>query len=749
MSMPPLPAGFVLDPPQQPRAPVPPAGAAVPPLPPGFVLADAEPSLELDIVGGTPGAPVSAAEIEALRAGADRGAPDPVGEPQGNALTRMLGELGGRQVMQGLAGLYGAAGGDALNHYVLDPLSEATGFELGTGGRTYRDAASDLADELGMRAPATGSERILSDVGEALTGTGATLGIGGLLNLGRTGASMAGSQAALINPAAASAGSAAPSLVANPGAAARAGDLLASQPGLQVLSTMGGAAAGGAARESDAGIAAQLAASVLGGLAPTAAVAGVPMAARGVIRGGEENRANLAAAVDDFTALGGASPTVGQGTGSRLRQAAETLLGAGPTSSGVIARAGAEQGDRIGQGLSDLARGMSRNPTAEGAGRAIQSGVGTFSRNTRAQRRALYWQVDQQVPGDTPVDLSRTQRTLAAMTAPTPGAEATTGALINPELKRIADNLATDLDASGGAGLPYEAVKGLRTRLGEEAFSFSLTPDKPTAQLRQLYGALTDDLTEVAKQAGPAAERAVMRANRYYRASQKRLELLEDVVGRNGGPERVFQAAMQGTREGATVLRSVMRSLPEDAQKDVTAAVIKRMGMANPGAQGAVGAAGGADEAFSAATFLTNWNRLSPEARAALFNRYGGDMSDDIDRIARVAERIKEGSGVLRNPSGTAAQSAAFGYAGTLAAALMTGNTPMAGGLMVSGAFANGFARAMTNPQFVKWLARTTDLPVGALPAQLNVLHRMANENDDEAIADVAEVLSAAAEQRE
>src|SRR5690606_41933517 len=40
----------------------------------------------------------------------------------------------------------------------------------------------------------------------------------------------------------------------------------------------------------------------------------------------------------------------------------------------------------------------------------------------------------------------------------------------------------------------YEAVKGLRTRLGDEAFSFSLTPDKPTAQLRQLYGALTQDL---------------------------------------------------------------------------------------------------------------------------------------------------------------------------------------------------------------------------------------------------------------
>ena len=199
------------------------------------------------------------------------------------------------------------------------------------------------------------------------------------------------------------------------------------------------------------------------------------------------------------------------------------------------------------------------------------------------------------------------------MTAPTPGAEATTGALINPELGRIAENLATDLAAGNGKALPYEAVKGLRTRLGEEAFGFSLTPDKPTAQLQQLYHALSNVIAVAAKNAGPEAERALKRANTYYSKSQKRLELLESVVDRNGGPERIFQSAMSGTREGSTVLRSVMRSLPEDAQKDVTAAVIRRMGLANPGGQDR------GSEVFSAANFLTNWNKISPEARATLF----------------------------------------------------------------------------------------------------------------------------------
>ncbi len=73
------------------------------------------------------------------------------------------------------------------------------------------------------------------------------------------------------------------------------------------------------------------------------------------------------------------------------------------------------------------------------------------------------------------------------------------------------------------------------------------------------------------------------------------------MVEKNGGPEKVFQAAMSGTKDGATTLRAVMRSLPEDGQKAVSAAVIKRMGLANPGAQNAAG------DAFSPNTFLTNW----------------------------------------------------------------------------------------------------------------------------------------------
>lgn len=627
--------------------------------------------------------------------------------------------FGLRSIVQSGGSLLGALGGDALG--ALE--TKVTGRPVAS----FRDNAARLADVIGLPQAETSGDRILGDVGEALAGTGLTLGAGGLANAGRT-----------VLPTVARA---APTPQIIPTLGQRGAELLTAQPVLQTISAATGAGASSAVKEGGGGAGAQLGAGLLGGLSPAVVAAGAPAVVRGVLRGGEANRRGLETAIKDFGDLGGATPTVGQGTGSRMRQGLENLLGSSPTAGGVIARAGERQGEQIGQGLNDLARSMSGNPTAEGAGRSIRQGIDTFAKNVKAMRRGLYWQVDRSIPPDTGVPLLRTQQTLAAMTAETPGAEATTGALINPELGRIAENLATDLAAGNGRSLPYDAVKGLRTRLGEEAFNFSLTPDKPTAQLRQVYQALSDDIAQAAKQAGPAAEQALKRANNYYAKSQKRLELLESVVDRNGGPEKIFQAAMTGTREGATVLRSVMRSLPADAQKDVTAAVIRRMGLANPGAQDAAG------EVFSAATFLNNWNKVSPEARSTLFNRYGGKMSDDIDKLARVADSIKDGSGVLRNPSGTGAQVASFGYGGGLALSILTGDIPSLAKLAAGGALANITARAMTSPKTVNWLARNTETPVGALPAQLNVLKRIAAENDDEAAADLAAALEGSEEE--
>ncbi|WP_140726548.1 hypothetical protein [Pseudomonas sp. Hp2] len=153
---------------------------------------------------------------------------------------------------------------------------------------------------------------------------------------------------------------------------------------------------------------------------------------------------------------------------------------------------------------------------------------------------------------------------------------------------------------------------------------------------------------------------------------------------------------MSGTRDGGTTLRAVMQSLPKDGQRAVSAAVIKRMGLPTPG-QASIGA-----DQFSAATFLTNWNRLSPEGRRALFDRYGPAFSQDMSRIASVADNIKSGAKVYANPSGTANRSASITYGAALVASLLDPSMATTGTLVADDAGANLTARAFTNPSFVK-----------------------------------------------
>lgn len=659
--------------------------------------------LNIDIVGGTR---QSVADQQPQQASV---APDGWNYGVGRDLA-----YGARSVLQGAGGLLGAVGGDAFNNYIVNPVARAVGMQE---ARPYREEAMALADRLGLPQAQTSGDRVLGDVGEALTGTGLTLGIGGginaLANLGRGAATPATNQLA---------------------------QFLTAQPAMQAASAAGSAGASSLARESGASQGNQLLAGLAGGLGPSAARAGLGATARGLVRGssGEQMRNTLA----DFQALG-ANPSVGQASGNRMVQGVENILAGGPTSTGVMTRFAERQADDIGNGLQGLAQGISRNPSAERAGRAIERGVDTFNKNVAANRKALYWQADQYIPDMTPTSMQNTLRAAVALTTPDPRAAATTGGLIQPGIAALRKNLETDLAANGGQ-LTYGALRRIRSDIGEQIGKASpLNPPADIRELNRLYGALSDDMRASAQSQGPQAVAAANRANNYTRASAERLEAMSRVVEKVGGPERVYNAVMAGTKDGGTTLRSVMQSLPPDGQKAVTAAVIRRMGMANPGMQDAAG------EAFSAQTFLRKWNDVSPEAKRTLFDRYGKGFSQDVDRIARVTQNIRDGSRVFSNPSGTANRAAALTYGGSLVASLFDPSMATTGSLLIGGGLANAASRALTNPKVVAALARATNYPISGVLATSRELHKIAQQEGDQDIAAIAEYLGQQAQSQQ
>jgi len=507
------------------------------------------------------------------------------------------------------------------------------------------------------------------------------------------------------------------------------GTTLAGGPAVQGVSAVAGSGASGTVREAGGTPTQQTVAGLTAALTPGVGIPVAQSVVRGTLRGTAPQA--LQENIATFTRAGTA-PTLAQGTQGRIAQATESFLAKVPGGAGRIASNAQKQADDVAARVERIADDLSPKVTAERAGRAIEKGIKGFVERFKAKASRLYDDVDKHVDTNLPVKLGSTQTFLRTTTAPVAGAEQTSQLLSSKFLDDIAKALDTDLQtalAQGVDGIPYSSIKALRSRVGEKLSNLSLIDDASKGDLKRLYGALSDDLSTFAATQGDDAVRATRRADAFYRAGRNRIDEVERVINKNGGPEKIFNAALSGTKEGATTLRTVMKSLKPDEQRMVAAAVVRRMGKATPGQQDVSG------EVFSINTFLTNWARLSPEARGTLFSRFGPKFSKNMQALARFASNVREGSGVFRNPSGTGqALNLQVIGGGTVALAAMQ-QFELAAALVATTAGANLMSRLMTNPRFVSWLAAQTRIPAGAYSAQVQALARMAANDRDIALA--------------
>lgn len=604
----------------------------------------------------------------------------------------------GRQL--GLAGRYGIEGVGNLLGIAADPIGETIDYANGPN-RDYQpvgQSASKLADWIGLPKPQGGLEEGVADASRALVGTGAMAGAG----------------------------------------LASGASALAEQPLMQALSSITGSASQSIAKEAGAGETGQFLAGLAGGVGPAMIGSAASALTRGAVRGGEAGRKALEDTISDFAAAG-TTPSVGQGTQSRALRAAETTLSRAPGAAGPMVRAAERQADEIGSKIAQYADDLAPKTSPTAAGRTIEQGIagpGGFVDRFKTKAGQLYDAVDQFMPADTPVPLKATQSFLTKAAAPMKGAEKTSALLANPRLGAIGEALGEDLAANNGV-LPYQAAKALRTRVGEMISNAGLMTDIPKGELKRLYGALSQDIRVQAAN-DPKAAATLRRAETYYKAGRDRLDRVEAVVDKAGGPEKIFQAATSGTREGASTLRSVMQSLKPEESRVVASAVVRRLGRANPSAQNDVG------DVFSTERFLTNWNGMSPEAKSALFGRMTPQFRSNMDKIAKVASNLREGSGVFKNPSGTAQALSNQTTSADLALAALSGHLGVAaaGGASIAGA--NAIARLFTSPSAVHWLARQTKLPKGAFLGQVTSLANLAKRNNDDDAADLANLLKQA-----
>lgn len=433
--------------------------------------------------------------------------------------------------------------------------------------------------------------------------------------------------------------------------------------------------------------------------------------ARSVV-GGTRNAAQRL--VDAYRQLG-VDPTAGAVSGSRAVATIEKGLESASASASVMQ----EQAERVlaqTKAATDrVASSFGRPLTPEGAGATIKQVAINAAERFGFRQEKLYTEAFDLVGPDTPVPLDSIKTLRADLEARIARAPGSLGPIMNRALG-VLRSLEGD---AGDVGLPFDALREIRTAIGRDLDSPMLAgaTSAENVIMKQVYGALTEDMGAAAKSAGPDAAKKLAVADRYTRRFMTQSAETLDKIAKMDADAAAFRFAMQGAQDGGTGLARLRRNFLPEEWDVVAGSVINRLGMARPGAQDAAG------EAFSVSTFLTNWNKLSPEAKKALFGgtRYA-DLRPDLDRLVQVVGSLKEVE-KLTNTSNTARAMFTLMTISSLGAA---------GGAIIGGAEGSGYgaagtiglsivapraaAKLITSPRFVKWLTTPPDTVNGIGP---------------------------------
>lgn len=467
------------------------------------------------------------------------------------------------------------------------------------------------------------------------------------------------------------------SALVSPGAVQNALMTVGRAPVADMVAGAGAGAGGEVARRNDAGPMGQAAGMLAGGLA-----GGVGVNALAGSFGPRNASALAQAATRQNVDL---LPADAGGRGAKIVTSAAR---SSPFSSNAIEQAAGRTQQQITNAVDRTVSSQGRVVTTDVAGESVRKSAQNYADTSAKRGGQLYDRARQLAKGVTAIKPLQTIRAIDEQIArlkQAPDAEASS--LAN-ELLAFRDNIAK--------GVSIDGLRDARTRLSQGVYDGKLRNGQTQGMYQKILGNIASDIDAGLRAAGkPQAAQAFKVADKFW---ADRVELidkaLEPIIGKEGAKsgEQIIQtieSMARGQMGGNARLSRLLGSMTKEEAGSVRATIIDRLGKATAGQQNAEG------DAFSASTFLTNWNKMTPQAKASLFSDEA--LRRNLNDIAKIAEGTKA-SQSINNTSNTTA--AFMGSAqGTVAASSITKAIVGAGAQVLTG-------RLMASPGFARWLAK-------------------------------------------
>lgn len=359
-----------------------------------------------------------------------------------------------------------------------------------------------------------------------------------------------------------------------------------------------------------------------------------------------------------------------------------------PLSAGPIIKASQTEQSQIGEAAARI----SRNALPEDeAGQLVRDGADLFIKSTSAKGARLYDRAGEAAKGVT-IKPKAAISAIDGHIAELSKLKGTNAGTIKA-LETLKSDIAGGVDVAG--------LRGARTTLGGAVFDGKLRTSNEQRIYKDVLNALSNDIDGGLRQAGRADAAGMFKtADKFWTQRVEQIdEVLQPILGKNKSGEDILSAVermAQGKTGGVKRLASLMKELPVEQAQGVRETVINRLGRATNGRQDDMG------ETFSPATFLTNWNKMSPKGKAILFGDSG--LRRDLNDIAKLTNATKESAGYanVSNSSG-----GIWSNLGLLAAGGFVSPAAAAG----AGATQIVVGRLMAWPRFANWLAKVPASP--------------------------------------
>lgn len=401
----------------------------------------------------------------------------------------------------------------------------------------------------------------------------------------------------------------------------------------------------------------------------------------------------------------GVSPRLADITEGARTKTFQNLVQNFPGGGKPLEEAAQRQIDDITKQIAGITK--SEGGTIQQTGKTIQEGAQNFKGMVQDRVGKLYDDLDKFIPQANEAKVS-TGSVQKLAQDPAIQDVVAVGSGDTAKVLRRFDEI---VDAEGQ--ISYPRLKTFRSTVGAKLASPSLLGEERGA-LKRIYGALSEDMKEaVVANGGEKGLQAFNKANNAFARSQAFLEKNIDPLINAKTPEQVYQLALAGTKQGGTNVKKVMTSLNPTQKEFVEGTVLKQMGTASAGAQDATG------EVFSPAKFLTEWNKMSPEAKRAIFKP---QQVEAVNNLNKAISLIKDSS-KAKQTSNNLPYASWAGLGGVTAANPATG-LGLVGGARITSSM-------MANPRFVNWLAKTPGVKQIDIPKHLGMLSVIASKDPD------------------